>query len=220
MAKNLLLKLRRKISMNLFFSSIVCIYRQYFEVRRSKFGFIADTAKVRYPIIIKGIHNVFMGEHSHILSNAVIISTRAKFVMKRNSGAAEGLTVVTGNHPNHVGQWRFGENSYNDEQIAKDVIIEEDVWIASNVTLLAGVTVGRGATVAAGAVVRNNVPPYAVVIGNPAKIIGFNYTPEEIIAHEKMLYQENERLPLELLEKNYEKYFINRIKEIRSYTKL
>ncbi len=58
------------------------------------------------------------------------------------------------------------------------------------------------------------------MIGNPAKVIGFVFTPEEIIKHEKILYPEEERLPIDLLEKNFDKYLINRIKEIKAFTKL
>ena len=67
---------------------------------------------------------------------------------------------------------------------------------------------------------RKNVPPYAIVIGNPAKVIGFKFSPEEIIIHEKALYPENERIPVEILEKNYNKYFINRYKEIKEFIKI
>ena len=87
-------------------------------------------------------------------------------------------------------------------------------------TLLSGVHLNRGATVGAGSVVRTSIPPYAIVAGNPAKIVGFRFTPEEIIEHEKVLYPEEERLPLELLEKNYKKYFLDHIKEIKAYTGL
>ena len=74
--------------------------------------------------------------------------------------------------------------------------------------------------VGSGSVVRSSIPPYAIVIGNPAKIVGFSKTPEEIIEHEKALYPEEERLPLELLEKNYNKYFLKRLKEIKEFTRL
>ncbi len=51
------------------------------------------------------------------------------------------------------------------------VRIEDDVWIGFKASILKGVTIGRGAVVAAGAVVTNDVPPFALVGGNPAKII-------------------------------------------------
>jgi acetyltransferase-like isoleucine patch superfamily enzyme len=138
--------------------------------------------------------------------------------MKKNSATAEGLTVVTGSHPSVVGEL-FLKNAEDDIQIVKDVIVEEDVWIAANVTLLAGVVIGRGAVVGSGAVCRNAVPPYAIVVGNPAKIIGFKFSPEEIVLHEKALYPENERISIEILTKNYNKYFLNRIGEIKSFLK-
>ena len=201
-------------------AKITSFYRRYIEPRRDKFGYFSDTARVRYPIRIKGIENVFMYEHSHILAGATIIATKAKFIMKKYSGAAEGLTVVTGNHFSTLGEWRLTRAGAGaDEQIAKDVIVEEDVWLAANVTLLAGVRVGRGSTVGAGSVCIKNVPPYAIVMGNPAKVIGYNFSPEEIIEHEKKLYREEERLPLELLERNYNKYFLDRSVEIKNFLK-
>ena len=51
------------------------------------------------------------------------------------------------------------------------VIIEKNVWIGDKATILPGVTVGAGAIIAANAVVTRNVPSYAVVGGNPAKVL-------------------------------------------------
>lgn len=56
--------------------------------------------------------------------------------------------------------------------------IEDDCWIAANSIILAGVTVGKGSVVAAGSVVTKDIPPYAVVAGNPARILK-NRRPEE-----------------------------------------
>src|SRR3954463_40218 len=54
---------------------------------------------------------------------------------------------------------------------AKPVMVEDDVVIGANCVVLEGVTVGKGAVVAAGAVVINDVPPYTVVAGTPARVI-------------------------------------------------
>ncbi|XQD01907.1 DapH/DapD/GlmU-related protein [Bacillus subtilis] len=54
---------------------------------------------------------------------------------------------------------------------AKPVVIEDDVVIGANAVVLEGVTVGKGAVVAAGAIVVNDVEPYTVVAGTPAKKI-------------------------------------------------
>ncbi|PLR87240.1 MULTISPECIES: 2,3,4,5-tetrahydropyridine-2,6-dicarboxylate N-acetyltransferase [Bacillus] len=54
---------------------------------------------------------------------------------------------------------------------AKPVIVEDDVVIGANAVVLEGVTVGKGAVVAAGAIVIEDVPPYTVVAGTPARVI-------------------------------------------------
>lgn len=56
-----------------------------------------------------------------------------------------------------------------------DVQIGSDVWLCSNATILSGVTIGPGAVVAAGAVVTRDIEPYAIVAGNPARVIGWRF---------------------------------------------
>lgn len=58
-------------------------------------------------------------------------------------------------------------------QTERPVFFEDDVWIGCNVIVLPGVRVGHGAILGAGSVVRDDIPPYAIVCGNPAKIIKY-----------------------------------------------
>jgi acetyltransferase-like isoleucine patch superfamily enzyme len=59
------------------------------------------------------------------------------------------------------------------EQIShKPVRIEDDAWIGFNSAILKGVTIGRGAIVGACSVITQDVPPFAVVVGNPARKVG------------------------------------------------
>lgn len=55
----------------------------------------------------------------------------------------------------------------------RPVVIGDDVWIAARAIILPGVTIGKGAIVGAGAIVTKDVPEYAVVGGNPARIIKY-----------------------------------------------
>jgi len=63
-----------------------------------------------------------------------------------------------------------------------DVTIGHDVWLGSGAIILSGVTVGHGAVVAAHAIVTKDVPPYAVVGGNPARVIRYRFDEETIAA--------------------------------------
>ncbi len=106
------------------------------------------------------------------------------------------------------------------KEMDKDIVVEEDVWIGSHVNLLSGSHLGRGCEVGAGSVVRGNVPPYSIVIGNPCKVVGFRFTPEEVLEHEMIQYAEVDRLPLESLQKVYDQYFLKRIQNIKQFTRL
>lgn len=187
---------------------------------KSQLGHCGRNVTIRFRGLDESYKRIFLSDGVFIGAGFRFISYSGNLIMKNHSNAATDFTVVTGNHGRVVGNFIMDTERERSNEKEADVIIEEDVEIGSNVTLLAGVHLGRGCTVGSGSVVRTAVPAYSIVIGNPAKVVGFNFTPEQIIEHEKSLYPENQRLPLELLQKNYEKYFLNRMKEIRSFTSL
>jgi acetyltransferase-like isoleucine patch superfamily enzyme len=53
--------------------------------------------------------------------------------------------------------------------VSAPVIIEDDVWIGTRCLILKGVTIGQGSVIGAGSVVRRDVPPYSLMVGNPAR---------------------------------------------------
>ena len=61
-----------------------------------------------------------------------------------------------------------------------NVVIGNDVWIGTEAMILSGVTIGDGAVVGARAVVARDVPPYAIVIGNPSRVASYRFTESEI----------------------------------------
>jgi len=61
-----------------------------------------------------------------------------------------------------------------------DMVIGPDVWLGIGSTVLPGVTIGAGAIVAAGSVVAGDVPPYAIVAGNPARVIRMRFEAAEV----------------------------------------
>ncbi len=62
------------------------------------------------------------------------------------------------------------------------IVIMNDCWIGEGSTIMSGVTIGNGAVVDARSVVTKDVPPYAIVAGNPAIVIGYRFSEEQIKA--------------------------------------
>jgi acetyltransferase-like isoleucine patch superfamily enzyme len=82
-----------------------------------------------------------------------------------------GCMLLTGTHDHS----KFGPervDSYPKE--GRDIILEEGVWLASRVTVLGPATIGKHAVVGAGSLVRGDLPPYGIYVGNPACKVGEN----------------------------------------------
>lgn len=128
-------------------------------------------------------HHVQIGPHASFMASIAHIHI-GNYVLLGPS-----VTIRGGNHRTDV----IGKHIYEVKENEKlpdndeDVVIEDGVWVGCNAIILKGVTIGRGAVVAAGAVVTKDVPPYAIVGGNPAKIIKYRFTEEQIKEHERIL---------------------------------
>jgi acetyltransferase-like isoleucine patch superfamily enzyme len=70
--------------------------------------------------------------------------------------------------------YRFNDGAPVTRQLMDegDVVIGHDVWIGARAIILPGVTIGNGAIIGAGAVVRSDVPPFAIAVGVPARVVG------------------------------------------------
>ena len=107
-----------------------------------------------------------MGDNSNI-GPYNYIGCSGKITIGNNVMLAPRVSIYAENHV-----FDHPEILIRDQGVEKkEVIIEDDCWIAANSILLAGVTIGKGSVVAAGSVVTENVPPYSVVAGVPAKFI-------------------------------------------------
>lgn len=128
---------------------------------------------------------VYIGKQVSIEANAVIgdwclIANRAAFVGRHDHDHTKvGL-------PMRFAPW-IGEAGYNPAWTQEEVRLEQDVWVGYGAIVLTGVRVGRGAIVAAGAVVTRDVPPYAIVAGSPARVVGERLAEHLRPAHEKAM---------------------------------
>jgi acetyltransferase-like isoleucine patch superfamily enzyme len=104
--------------------------------------------------------------------------------------AVGGTHLLGGQHAvKHVASYPFrihygmeGAGEDGNPAMRGDIVIGNDVWVTFGSYVLSGVTIGDGAVVATGGVVTKDIPPYAIVGGNPAKIIKYRHTDEQIAA--------------------------------------
>lgn len=107
--------------------------------------------------------NVFIGDFSSVNAND------AEVIIGSNVAIGPMVLLQGANHRFDRLDVPITEQGH----IPSFVRIADDVWIGARVTILPGVTVHTGAVIGAGAVVGKDVPPYAVVVGVPAKVIRY-----------------------------------------------
>ena len=128
----------------------------------------------------KFIENVKVGKYTYGVIYPYIFSEKYNLEIGNFCSIAPDVSfVLSGDHYlNHISTYPFYSKCIDgrNEAISKgDIIVKDDVWIGARSIILSGVTINQGAVVAAGSVVTKDVPPYAIVGGNPAKLIKFRF---------------------------------------------
>lgn len=67
-----------------------------------------------------------------------------------------------------------------DDKIIEPVIVGNDVWIGANAIIMPNIRIGSGSVIGANSVVTKDVPPYSIVVGNPAKVLRFRFNDAKI----------------------------------------
>jgi acetyltransferase-like isoleucine patch superfamily enzyme len=115
-----------------------------------------------------------------------------KLTIGKYCSIARGVTFVLGgeHNTNWATTYPFNtifleKNHIKGHPLSKGpILVGNDVWLGTDAIVLSGVSIGDGAVVAARSVVTKNIPPYAIVGGNPAKILKFRFDDASI---EKLL---------------------------------
>ena len=124
--------------------------------------------------------------------------TGAALSIGRFCSIAGGVTIfVDGEHHTEwVSTFPFSDlvsdEKHNAPWVASrgDVIVGNDVWICEGAVILSGVRIGNGGVVGARSLVTKEVPPYAVVGGNPARILHFRFSVEQIAQLQEIAWRE------------------------------
>ena len=147
---------------------------------------------------------LILGDHSYAGNVSIYTWVNHKIAIRTGKFCSIGNCkfVIDGNHPVHKFsslpfREKMGWNEYPINGYPKDIpTIGNDVWIASDVVIYSGVHIADGAIVAGQSVVTKSVPPYAVVGGNPARILKYRFEPDII---EKLLKYKWWDLPLDVI---------------------
>ncbi|MGI6384543.1 MAG: acyltransferase [bacterium] len=134
---------------------------------------------------------VEIGDHVYIGSGAVFQSAYGTIKIGNHVMFGPCVHIHGGNHIyNKIGDYM---DEVHDKQFGDDgtVEIQNDVGVGANSTLLKGICVGEGSIIAAGSVVTDDIAPYSIVGGNPAKLLKMRFSEDNIILHKQKLNERN-----------------------------
>jgi phosphonate metabolism protein (transferase hexapeptide repeat family) len=130
------------------------------------------------------------GDYSYVVNDSdIIYATLGRFC-----SIASHVRINPGNHPLErvaLSHFTYRSSAYElgDDDAAlfqwrrdHHVTLGHDVWIGHGAIVLPGVTIGNGAAIGAGAVVTKDVPPFAIVVGVPGRVLRYRFPPEIVAA--------------------------------------
>jgi virginiamycin A acetyltransferase len=115
-------------------------------------------------------HFEFIGDRL-IIGRFCSIAAEVRFIMNGGNHAIDWLTTYP--FPIFGHGWEVAEPAEWPNR--GDTVVGSDVWLGYGATVMPGISIGDGAIVATGALVTRDVPPYAIVGGNPAALIRFRF---------------------------------------------
>ena len=154
------------------------IYKQIQWKNRNKHNHLSIKTK---NYITLDINKINCGKGTYGTINIEFYGNNNEGIMIGNycSIAPDVQCILGGNHIyTNLSTFPFDTYYFNNREKSYSkgkIIIEDDVWIGKGATILSGVTLGKGCIVGAKAVVAKDVPPYAIVVGNPSEIIKYRF---------------------------------------------
>lgn len=176
------------------------IYHWSFDTAKFDIDNIGTNVVLAPGLNITHPKKVFFGDNIYIGPNA-FLSSYGTIIIESGVIIGPNITIYTANH-NY-------ENAvaipYDGKVILKMVKIEKNVWIGGNVIIIPGVTIAEGSIIGAGSVITKNVPKYAIMGGNPAKILRYRNEEEyEKLKRSGSVYMDlKQKAKIEYLDVNF-----------------
>lgn len=123
-------------------------------------------------------HDSNIGHHVYIGYNWFVTKTKIWNYSSIANNASIGMWEhdLDGISTNSI----FYESAYS-KLTEKDCIIWNDVWIGVDVSIRRWITIGNGAVIWANSFVNQDIPPFAIAVGSPAKILRYRFSPEKVV---------------------------------------
>jgi maltose O-acetyltransferase len=166
-------KIKALLKKNKFFRAIAWILaesRMYRlrQISNSKCREIGKGAYIDENVKINRPDRVIIKNNACIHSGSVI-NSKGGLIIGKNVIISYNCTIFTSNH-----RYRGAKSiPFDNVSILQPVVIEDYVWIGMNVSIYPGIEIGEGAIVSMGSVVTKNIPPLAIVRGNPAEVVRY-----------------------------------------------
>lgn len=167
----------------------VCIYNVYELAKKTIFDIKMERFFRAHGVDVYRTFSISSTTQIHADSKLVIgkgLTTNNNCVINSNGSfgiyigenllLAPDVFIRAGNHDYSYFEDAFQEHGHCAKKIEYNgeiysIVIEDNVWIGRGATIISGAHIGRGSVIGAGAVVKETIPEYSIVIGNPAKVV-------------------------------------------------
>lgn len=150
--------------------------------------------------------NIYMDDWSRLQNLTNMVAWKGKLVIKKFAAVGSQCLILPGAHTPTVGIPQFLSIEHINDKDGT-IVINEDAWVGARCILLPKCEIGRGAVIGAGSVVSKKIPPYAVAVGSPTRIIAARFNIEQILKHEAILYPPEERMSKQEIEELFKTHY-------------
>ena len=137
----------------------------------SKIGKMGEHVYLAPSVLISAPELLEIGDNCHFQDECKLFANGGGIKIGQGTIFSHEIQVFARNHCYDARDLEF--LPYDSRFVSEKVVIGEYVWVGARAIILPGVTIGDGAVIGAGAVVTKDVPPCAIVGGNPAKVIKY-----------------------------------------------